>query len=45
MKLPKKCYDCVWSWGDTIGEEWCKLCLDPDTCEGPREIREVKDGN
>lgn len=37
MKLPEKCYACCWSWGDVTGEEYCKLMLDPDICEGPKE--------
>lgn len=37
MKLPEKCYCCVWSWGDPSGEEWCKLELEVETCEGPKE--------
>ena len=35
--IPKKCAACVWSWGDSHGDEWCKLCLDIETCEGPKE--------
>ena len=40
MKLPEKCYCCVWSWGDAQGGEWCKLGLDPAECPGPKEEEE-----
>ena len=39
--VPPKCAVCVWSWGDSVGEEWCKLSpfRNPATCEGPREVK------
>ena len=36
-KLPEKCYACVWSWGTPDGNEWCRLCLNPEDCEGPKD--------
>ena len=40
MSVPPKCAICVWSWGDAQGREFCKLELDVEKCEGPKEEEE-----
>lgn len=41
--VKETCSVCVWSWGNTEGKWWCKLGLDPDECEGPKNDRNQYD--
>ena len=35
--LIKKCAVCCWCWEDFNTPLYCRLCLDPNECEGPNE--------
>lgn len=48
MEILSKCAVCCWVWEETDSEWHCRLCQDPETCEGPigceKNHEENKDG-